>query len=97
MTGEADRPVVAVPLHGELDVGTIAGMRTALLEAVQANPGAVIGADMSEVTFADSTALGVLVAAHKQAATTGGCLRVLNPSDPVRRVLAITGLNKIFC
>ncbi len=51
--------------------------------------------DMSAVTFI-STGLRALVQIVKQATAAGGSLTILNPSDPVEKVLELVGLDTVF-
>lgn len=44
----------------------------------------------------DSTGLAVLVAALKRVKSSEGELVLAGPQDPVRKVLSITGLDKVF-
>jgi len=52
--------------------------------------------DLSQVTFIDSTALGVLIGGIKRVHTVGGELVMVARSRPVQKILAITGLDKVF-
>ena len=54
--------------------------------------GADLAVDLSRVTFVDSSGLRVLVRAHKRQLGGGGRLTIVDPSEPVRRLLDITGL-----
>jgi stage II sporulation protein AA (anti-sigma F factor antagonist) len=49
--------------------------------------------DLSEVRFMDSSGLRVLVASHEERVGSDGPLMLRDPSDAVRRLLAITALN----
>lgn len=52
--------------------------------------------DMSAVTFISSAGLRALVQIVKQATAAGGSLTILNPSDPVEKVLELVGLDTVF-
>lgn len=52
--------------------------------------------DLSAVTFMDSTGLGVLVAARRQARVFRGSFALVAPSPRVARVLSLTGLDKFL-
>lgn len=51
-----------------------------------------ISVDMSAVEFVDSSGLRVIVRAHKRQIGGGSELIIVNPSEPVNRLLEITGL-----
>jgi anti-anti-sigma factor len=47
--------------------------------------------DLAGVEFVDSAGLGALLASHERAKDAGIEMKLANPSDPVRRILDITG------
>ncbi|GAB3328474.1 STAS domain-containing protein [Micromonospora halotolerans] len=79
-----------VTLTGELDVSSVDEVRGLLADTVRATP--VVDVDLTGLTFIDSTILGALIAAHRDAASLGGSLTLLNPTGHVRRVLIVTGV-----
>lgn len=52
--------------------------------------------DLSQTTFLDSCGLGALVALHKTAVSRHGRLRLLDPQPPVRQILELTQLDRVF-
>lgn len=52
--------------------------------------------DLSATAFVDSCGLGALIALHKTACSRSGTVRLVNPLPPVRQVLELTRLNRIF-
>jgi anti-sigma B factor antagonist len=52
--------------------------------------------DLSEVTFLDSTGLGVLITGLKRCRSAGGNLVLVTAQPNVLKVLEITGLNDVF-
>lgn len=83
--------ITVLALSGELDLGTVPGLRERLLEAVRTHRSVVL--DMAELSFLDSTGLGLLVSAVKRLAARQGTLVVAAPSVPVRRLLEMSGLD----
>src|SRR5260370_28505932 len=79
-----------VAVRGELDCATAPRLRAALdgLDAV----GTIVRIDLSATDFMDCAGVGVLVASHRRLSLLGGELVLVSPSDPVRRVLELTGL-----
>src|SRR5207302_8587046 len=61
-----------VSLAGELDLYNAEDVRAALLECCAEEP-VVLVLDLAEVTFIDSTALGVLIEARSRLADRDGC------------------------
>jgi anti-sigma B factor antagonist len=60
----------------------------------QGRPRAVV--DLEAVEFLDSTALGVLVGAHKRFVQGGGGLVLVCTTARILRVLEVTGLARVF-
>lgn len=52
--------------------------------------------DMSKVEFVDSSGLGAMVAALKSLRLVGGELALCQPSEQVKTLLEITGLERII-
>ena len=86
---EGDDRIVAA--QGELDLHTAPRLAEALTPHVEA--GTRVIADLTAVTFMDSSGVAVLVNALARARQTGAELVVVAPEPRVRRVLAITGLD----
>lgn len=82
-------------IRGEIDVSTAPELRDRLL-AVAQDGGQTVIVDLSEVTFLDSTALGVLVSGLKRFRAEGGDLRLVVTGRSVAKVLEITGLVEVF-
>ncbi len=86
-------PVVSVA--GEIDVATAPQLRDRLQAQVAAG-NATIGVNLLDVTFLDSTALGVLVGALKRCREAGGDLRLVMAEPRILKVFEITGLTGVF-
>lgn len=84
----------ALGLSGELDRDGAERLRAQLDDALQ--PGAVVTLDLSRVTHLSQAALAVLVQAHRRLRDSGGSLVLTSVSDPVVRVLRISGLHRVF-
>jgi anti-sigma B factor antagonist len=52
--------------------------------------------DLGALEFIDSTGLGALVAAWRRCREEGGTLNAVNPSDPVRRLMDLTGISRFL-
>ena len=52
--------------------------------------------DFSRVTFMDSAGIGMLIGRYKMMKLIGGCLEIVNISATVRRILEMSGINKII-
>ena len=81
-------------LTGEIDF-TSAGPVQATLTAMVLPGGGTVVADLSQVTFIDSTGLGVLVQVHRVARERDTRLLVV-ASSPVRKMLRLTALDTVL-
>jgi anti-sigma B factor antagonist len=89
------RELAVVSVSGELDLYTAPRVRTGIEEAGAAGADRVI-VDLSETSFIDSAALGVLVQETKRLEGCGHSL-VLVTSDPrTIRVVELSGLNRVL-
>jgi anti-anti-sigma factor len=75
---------------------TAADIRALLHRAVDSGAGRVV-VDLAAVERLDVVGLGVLMGAHRRAASRGRDLRVVHPSRRVSAVLHITGLERVLC
>jgi anti-sigma B factor antagonist len=80
-----------VEIGGEIDLHSAPQLRAALLKAGEGEAPRLV-VDLSEVTFIDSTGIGVLVGALKRARESGGDVHFCGVQARVRRVFEITGL-----
>ena len=90
---EPDETVVA--LAGELDIGTVPRLVTAVEEALGDNPSRLV-LDMGSVTFCDSQGLGTLVVLNRTATRARSSLVLANVGDFLNRLLQVTGLRQTF-
>jgi anti-sigma B factor antagonist len=90
--------VLVVSVRGEHDIYTAPQLRERLEDALGATPTGVI-VDLSGATFLDSSILGALLEARRQALERGTGYVVSLGDDPepgVERILEITGLMPVF-
>lgn len=82
-------------LTGELDLDGASQLREAALKLVTEAPSNLV-LDLRDLDFIDSTGVGVLVAIVKRLRAAGFDLILRAPGERVRRVLDLTGLDKVF-
>ena len=80
---------------GEIDAYTSPRLRERLNELLDGGQHQVI-VNLQRVEFMDSTGLGVLVSCLKRAKEHQGDLALVCTSPQILRVLAITGLDRVF-
>jgi anti-sigma B factor antagonist len=88
-----ERHVLAV--RGEIDLFTAPEVKAALGGAIDAGKTRFV-VDLSETTFLDSTALGVLIGAVKRLRSREGALTIVNVDANIAKTFEITGLDQIF-
>ncbi len=52
--------------------------------------------DLSETMFIDSCGLGAFISLHKLLSSRQGQVRLLHPTPPVRQILELTRMHRIF-
>jgi anti-sigma B factor antagonist len=83
-------------LSGELDAYHAPRVKAELEGLISGGSSAIV-LNLRRVAYIDSTGLGVLVAARRQAQDAGGTLAlVITPESPVERTFTITGLMGVF-
>jgi anti-sigma B factor antagonist len=85
---------VVVALTGELDLYNAHVVRDALLACCDEEPERLV-VDLADVTFMDSTALGVLVEARSRMPNRRAFL-LASPGLETKRALEVSGLDKHF-
>ena len=94
-TRSLDSNVPLIEIEGEVDVYTAPQLKQQMIALLEAG-NIVMIVDLSKVDYLDSTALGVLIGGLKRVRERDGNLPLICPSQRIRRVFEITGLDKIF-
>jgi anti-sigma B factor antagonist len=84
---------LVMQVEGDLDLESAPALTTELKARLGPRP---IVLDLAGVEFMDSSGLGVLVGAHKEAAAQGGALVLAAPTPRVHKIFKITKLHKVF-
>jgi anti-sigma B factor antagonist len=87
--------VATVAVAGEVDLYTAPALKLAIGEMID-NGARSLLVDLSRATFIDSTTLGVLMSAVKRLRPAGGELAIACHDPNVRKIFAITLLDRIF-
>jgi anti-sigma B factor antagonist len=90
----ADDMCTVVQLAGEADMTTTA-LRDALSAEVARKPRLLL-IDMAALTFIDSAATQMIVAAHQALRREGGTLALVHPGPAVGRVLELVGVGRVI-
>lgn len=82
-------------VQGEVDLYTSSQLRDAILRLTEEGENRIV-IDLTNVSFMDSSGLGILVAALKRARERGGEVALVFGEGSVQKILGITGLDKVF-
>lgn len=91
-TRDDESGAVVAEVAGEIDMSTVAGLRSRLYEL--ADSGQPLIVDLDQVTFIDSTGLGVLVGTARRAEAHGTGLHLVCSQDQTLKLLWLTGLDR---
>lgn len=92
-TREKDGTIL-VTLSGEVDLSHSAALRKRLMELMFERRNVVV--DMAAVTYVDSSGIAGLVEAYQMARKSNTRFTLAAVSDPVRRVLQLARLDRVF-
>jgi anti-sigma B factor antagonist len=82
---------VTLTPQGELTVAEAPRLRSDLLDLIQNSKEPIVVLDLSDVTFIDATAVGVLIGANQRLGREGRSLRIAAPIPTVLRTLRLMG------
>lgn len=94
-TADVAPGVCVVAPAGELDLYTSSDFESELSRVISNGAERVV-VDLTQTTFIDSTALGVLLGALESLRARGGRLSLVSADEAVLRVFEVTGLHRIF-
>ena len=90
---QAGHHVIAV--RGEIDLFTAPELKQKLTDAIEGGKSRIV-VDLTDTSFLDSTALGVLIGAVKRLRSRDGALVIVNVDQNIAKTFEITGLDQIF-
>jgi anti-anti-sigma factor len=86
-----DAGSLEVTLEGELDMAATFKLESELERLLARHEVRRLVFNLAKLAFVDSAGLGALLAIHDRAQDLGIELELTNPSDPVRRILDLSG------
>lgn len=95
VSSTTDQDAAVVVADGEIDLSSVNLLRDAVTTAVAAGVRSLT-IDLADVTYIDSSGLGMLVGAHKRMTATGGSLTVRCGQQRVLRLFRLTGLDRVL-
>lgn len=88
------RKLIAV-LQGDLDHHGAEEMRKEIDRRLQADKPAALRLDFRQVTFMDSSGVGLVMGRYRLLRTWGGKLELCGMSGSVQRIMQLSGIEKI--
>jgi len=83
-------------LTGEIDISNALQLKQQL-ETAYGGRAADIYIDVSDLSYIDSTGLGILIGVYGDMRGAGDRIKLLNPRENVKKLLKITNLDKLLC
>ena len=82
-------------LSGEIDHHCAGVLRDAVDEAVLRNKPKVLCLDFAQVSFMDSSGIGLVMGRYRTVSACGGSLRLVNLSERELKIMRMSGIQKI--
>ena len=95
LTTERDGSRAVLTVRGELDAYSAPGLEDQISRLVAEQVNEVV-LDLAQTGFLDSSGLRAILTAQRRLGENGGGMRLRAPSEPVTRLLEITGLSDHF-
>jgi anti-anti-sigma factor len=95
VAAETDGERAVLRIKGELDAYTAPGVEEHISRLLDGGARTLV-LDLSETTFLDSSGLRAILTAHRRVTEGDGAFALRAPSEPVVRLLDITGLSDHF-
>lgn len=89
-----EKTLIAV-LSGEIDHHCARPMRAEIDEKIEQCQPAILVLDFADVTFMDSSGIGLIMGRHRCMEEIGGEVVIRNPPPHIRRVMRISGMERI--
>lgn len=84
---------VEILIKGEVDVSCAPSLREELFAVLEQAPQRIV-VNLVDMTYIDSTGIGVFVGAHQKAQELGILFELASPSSNVKRVLDLLGISE---
>ncbi len=92
---EVSGDVTIAYLSGELDHHSAKPMREEIDAAIESNMPTLLVLDFKDITFMDSSGIGLVMGRYKILSKNGAELAVTNPSSQIYKVMQLAGLTRL--
>ncbi|NMA80013.1 MAG: anti-sigma factor antagonist [Clostridiales bacterium] len=87
--------IINARLIGDIDHHTAKGMREEIDNAVERTQIKKLVLDFKNVSFMDSSGIGLVMGRYKIMEEVGGVVKVTNPSNHIKKVMRLAGLDRL--
>ena len=88
--------VLEIKLLGEMDHHSAIGVRADIDELIFENRPAKTVLDLSQISFMDSSGLGLIMGRYSLMKDLGGSLALRAPTDAVMKILKLAGMERMI-
>lgn len=86
---------VIIKLSGELDHHMTSGIRNQADEAIKSRSPSTVILDFSDITFMDSSGIGLVMGRYRLLQNTGGKIVIRGASSSIMSVMKMAGLERL--
>lgn len=87
--------IMRARLSGEIDHHLAGGMRVSLDEAILREKPRALLLDFTDVSFMDSSGIGLVMGRYRLMSENGGQVEVVGTSPQIRKVMKLAGLDRL--
>ena len=87
--------VVTAYLNGEIDHHTAASIREQIDEEIRRTRPELLILDFRDITFMDSSGIGLVMGRYREMQLIGGQVHVTNTSPQIRKVMRLAGMDRL--
>lgn len=92
---DLNNQVMIAYLNGEIDHNTAAEIRTDIDIRVEGSHPDLLILDFTNVSFMDSSGIGLVMGRYKLMKDIDGKLKIVNPSSQIRKIMSLAGIDRL--
>lgn len=91
-----EKDALIMSVSGEIDHRYATQIRNEADRQIVTYPDKKLVIDLTEVTFMDSSAIGVIIGRYKLVMSVGGSIAIVSSNETLGRILEMSGIRKII-
>ncbi len=92
---EISPPIITAYLDGEIDHHSAKTVREEIDMSLDENTPELLIVDFRDVSFMDSSGIGLIMGRYKRMQEIGGEVHITNPSPHIKKVLRLAGMDRL--